>query len=167
MTNDDERNQRWLASIPESFAPVFLYPGGRDEDKIPRIGQLLWPHPNNASTRAAYPHMQYSQLRGDLLFYCKEDLSDAPVLPLKGSGEIWSTGWDISTKWAIDGAGRAWKDGAHGGAMSLCDMRELVAEEENEDSRNYLRRLGGLPEEEPSWMRTARAAGWTPPSTSG
>jgi hypothetical protein len=160
----DNELQRWLDSIPEAFAPIFLYPNGREEERVPQIGYLLWRNPNNASTRAAYPAMQHSQLKGDLLFRCKADLSNAPVLPLKGSGEIWSTGWDIPTRWAIDGAGRAWKDNAHGGAMSLCDMRELVAEEEGEEGRNYLRRLGGLPEEEPSWMRAARAAGWSPPA---
>lgn len=155
--------QEWLAAIPEGFHPIFTYPDGSEENKIPRIGELLWHNPDNADSRKNNPAMyDASQLRGDLLFFVLyEDIM--PKLPLRAHGEAWHTGWDIPTRWAIDASGTCWMDSAHGGAMSPVSKESLIGTFEDEHDRNNVRRHLGLAEEEPSWMRAARAAGWTPP----
>jgi hypothetical protein len=151
----------WLASIPAGFYPTFRYPDGSEENKVPCVGELLWYNPSNADARAKQPDIyKASQLRGDLIFGID---SVMPKLPLRAHGEAWHMGWDISTKWAIDASGTCWMDGAHGGAMHIVSQQELLCNFEEEHERNSARTHLGLAQEEPSWMATARAAGWTPP----
>lgn len=153
----------WLASIPDGFHPLFLYPDGSEENKVPRVGELLWYSPSNNTMRAKPEHQKMyaaSQLKGDLIFGVERVM---PKLPLIAHGEAWHTGWDISTKWAIDANKVCWKDGAHGGSMHVVSKEELIGEFEDERAQNSIRQHLELPLKEPSWMAAARAAGWTPP----
>lgn len=157
-----EKAKEWIDSIPDGLHPTFRYPDGSEENKVPNVGEVLWYNPKNAEYRTKNPAMyKASQLRGDLIF--RADMGNFPKLPLRAYGEAWHTGWDIPTQWAIDANGTCWKDGAHGGAMHITTKEQLISEFESEQERNYVRKHMGLPEEEPSWMAAARAAGWTPP----
>ena len=141
---------------------MFTYPDGSEENKRLRANEVLWHNPKNNETRAKYPELYASQqLSGDLIFYLS---GEWPQLPFKAHGEAWHTGWDISTKWAIDAAGVCWKDGAHGGAMHITDVNGLLMEFNDECEHNQIRAHLGLPPLEPSWMAAARAAGWMPPA---
>jgi len=51
-----------------------------------------------------------------------------PVEPLRAVGEAWSVGWDIPTMWAVDGAGDAWKNDAHGGDVHRVSKESLLSE---------------------------------------
>jgi len=129
--------------VPAGFEPVFNYPDGNTG--VPVVGRARLPI---AGER-------------DLEFYIE---TQVPALPLKIHGELWHTGWDISTKYAIDASGQCWMDGAHGGSMSPVDSKYLLEDCENQEQRNGIRKVLGLPEEEPSWAISARASGWTPPA---
>lgn len=85
-------------------------------------------------------------------------------LKLKAHGELWHTGWDIPTRWAISEDGRAWADDAHGDSLEVVEPEYLVSQghDSGEATQNHLRKLLGLPVPEPAWMERARAAGWRP-----
>jgi hypothetical protein len=157
-----EEADAWIRSIPEGFQPVWRYPDGKEDDRVPVVGVIQWNNPAQDATRGSL----VGPLRMDFLF-AVNDLSDAPSLPFKGFGEIWTTGWDIPTRWVIDGERRAWMDNAHGHALERCTPERLVSESEDENYRNGLRRALGLSEAEPTWMVSARAAGWSPPAPRG
>lgn len=62
-----------------------------------------------------------------------------PTLPLRGCGELWYTGWDIPTKWAIDNSGVCWLGGAP------VAPEKLIADAEKEKDKNTFRALLGMP----------------------
>ena len=80
-------------------------------------------------------------------------------------GEIWSIGWDIPTKWAIDEHGQCWMDNAHGHALEPVEQRVLLGEASGESDETVTKiylALGRKPKA-PSWARSALNAGWEPP----
>ena len=79
----------------------------------------------------------------DIIFPVEDGL---PVLPIKLYGELWHSGWDIPTRYAIDVNNKCWKDGAHGGFVTPCTVDELLGEAEDEQAKNTIRRVLGLPE---------------------
>lgn len=94
-------------------------------------------------------------------FSTEEGLS--PVLPMKGHGLAWHEGWDIPTRWAIDGSGRGWMDNAHGGSLS--PVEDLLRHfGDDEATRQKIREILGRKPEMPSWMKAALNCGWTPPT---
>lgn len=89
---------------------------------------------------------------------------DLHQLPLRAQGESWSVGWDIPTRWAIDGAGQCWLDDAHGGLLVPCEQAAFLrALSEDMPAVNAARAALGLKPQRPSWISAARNAGWTPP----
>lgn len=66
-----------------------------------------------------------------------------PALPLLGYGELYSTGWDIPTRWAIDANKVCWMDDAHGHPLEKISSQELLCEAEQEVDKNMLRKLLG------------------------
>lgn len=129
--------------VPAGFEPVLNYPDGVNGIPVVGLAQL--------------------QLGGDdraLQF----DIGDGtPKLPLKKHGEIWHTGWDIPTRYAIDAEDGCWKDNAHGHALSKVPKESLLSEPEQEHERNELRRLLGVELPMPEWAATAIRHGFTPP----
>jgi len=87
------------------------------------------------------------------------------ALPLVAYGKVYSTGWDIPNLWAIDSAKQCYVNDAHGYALEPCSLRNLLSVCETEEDRNAIRRHYGLKPELPSWVRAAKAAGWTPPAS--
>jgi hypothetical protein len=138
-------------SFPKGFIPVFDH---RDDKSVIRENIVCLP---TKGVRG-----------GDGLVFEAEGfkVENLPVLPLRGHGEIWSVGWDIPVQWAIDANGRAWKDFAHGGAMTACTEQELLSEAriaECHQTLETLHALFGKKPPMPAWMRAALSAGWTPP----
>lgn len=129
------------AKVPEGFLPVLRYPDGK-EPGVPVAGLCKF---------------------GRLEFSIGDPVEKVPALPLKKTGEILHRGWDIPTRWVIDGDGQCWMDGAHGGSLNPVSLRSLIGTTETEDDQNLILGILGLPLEEPGWMKQARAAGWTPP----
>jgi hypothetical protein len=136
-----ETDNEW--PLPEGFVACLTYPDGH--------------------TGVRYVGLAALKLEGverELSFVVKEDRSDTPALPLRGHGELWHTGWDIPTRWAIDAKGRCFMDSAHGGSMGAVDFGALLATCEREADLQAMQKLLGLPVDAPAWQRTARASGW-------
>ena len=129
---------------PAGFEPYLSYENTKDGEPIPNYGILKL-------------HSR------DFLFNL---IKKVPALPLKSYGKEWHTGWDIPTLWAIDSNNQPWFNDAHGGALNASSKEEMISLFENEHERNKVRILLGLEPEEPSWMKQAKAAGWTPPKDS-
>lgn len=91
-------------------------------------------------------------------FHCK-----VPVLPLKAHGELWHTGWDIPTTWAIDAVNQCWMDNAHGHCMGPVSPETLFYDCEQRENQNEIRKILGLPILRPEWEEIALRNGWTPP----
>ncbi len=90
------------------------------------------------------------------------------VKPLKTFGQYDNRGWDIPTRYAVDAEDQCWMDNAHGFPLEPTEAAVLLADMEAEGAEmlaNIVRTALGLKEEEPQWMRQARAAGWTPPKS--
>lgn len=100
---------------------------------------------------------------GKLVFAVGEARQNVPALPLKASGEIWHSGWDIPTRWAVDAAGGCWADNAHGHPLEKCRPDELIAACEKDTEKRRMQKLLGLPVDKPEWMQAALAHGWLPP----
>jgi hypothetical protein len=132
--------------VPEGFEPVLNY--RNDKAGEPVVGEC---------------RLKDSGWNG-LVFDIGDPVDVVPALPLRASGEIWHTGWDIPTRWAIDALGSCWMDNAHGHALCLVQVSRLLGEAETQMSRNHIRMILGMEPEEPEWMSKARAAGWTPPA---
>jgi hypothetical protein len=131
--------------VPEGFLPVLNYREIQSGEA--KVGECCLPLDDY-----------------DLIFWIGDPIEKVPVLPLKGYGELWHTGWDIPTKWAIDGAGQCWiNDGHHGSCLFQVPNEVLLNEVEDEDDANKFRERLGLPIKEPKWMSQARTAGWQPP----
>lgn len=68
-----------------------------------------------------------------------------PVLPII-AGEVWHSGWDIPTRYAIDADNQCWMDNAHGhpsNKVSAKDFLNLFNEEKYLSLRiKYAERLG-------------------------
>lgn len=92
-----------------------------------------------------------------------EFYTDEPPARLIAKGEAWHVGWDIPTRWAIDEDLRCWADNGHGHPLFKRTTDEFLGLFEDEHERNRRRAELRLPPEEPSWMASARAAGWRPP----
>lgn len=111
------------------------------------------------------PHVDFVRVRWDVPsswgFFVTQD--QYPVLPLRVHGEIQTRGWDIPTCYAIDANGKCWKDNGHGPNLLSCGVEEILGELETSEERSNIRRLLGMKEEMPQWMRWALAEGWTPP----
>lgn len=146
--NEEKENQPFV--IPEGFEPVLSYA----DDQVNGT-----PKPGLVSLTKLPDGFK---VRGRALEF--EVKVKVPALPLLAVGEAWFVGWDIPTRWAIDANKQCWKDNAHGYPLQPCSEQELLAEyADDERGRNTVRAYLGLAPEEPSWMRMARAAGWTPP----
>jgi len=145
---DEEQKQPFV--IPEGFEPVLSY-ADDEVNGTPKSGLVsLTKLPDGFKVR-------------DRALEFEVD-SKIPALPLLAVGEAWFVGWDIPTRWAIDANKQCWKDNAHGHPLQPCSEQELLGEyADDECGRNTVRAYLGLSPEEPSWMRMARAAGWTPP----
>lgn len=72
-----------------------------------------------------------------------EIAGDEPVMPLKAHGEIWHTGWDIPTRWAVDAAGRAYMDNAHGHELRRVEPDHLINSTESLSDRQTVRKALG------------------------
>jgi hypothetical protein len=131
--------------VPEGFEPILNYPDG--VNGIPVVGEAK-----------LQVHEGY---RGDFVFDIE---TKVPALPLRGNGLLWSTGWDIPTRWAIDAEGRCWMDNAHGHPLEVVDPKALIGDAEQESDKNHIRKLLGMEIPMPEWQRLAIAAGWTPPT---
>ena len=128
---------------PEGFEPVLRYPDGKTGVPLENLGKLVVPGLNR-----------------DLEF----DLSEfKPKLPLKKSGLLWSTGWDIPTRYAIDADNQCWADDAYGNPLGPVSRDQLLSEAEDESDKNEIRRILGIELPWPDWALTAKAQGWTPP----
>lgn len=87
-----------------------------------------------------------------------------PVKPWRHSGEIWSMGWDIPTKWCVDANGDAFVNSGHGGDPYIhCTTDYILQSADDDETRAEIAAKLGLEPPEPSWVALARAAGWTPP----
>jgi len=86
-----------------------------------------------------------------------------PALPLRVHGELWSTGWDIPTRYAIDREGACWMDNAHGYPLQQVNEERLIGAPEHEHERNEIRRALGVELPMPEWAATAIRAGFQPP----
>ena len=122
---------------PVGFEPYYQYPDG--DTAIPVVGYGI---------------------HNGISFCLQERI---PSLPLKVSGKLWHTGWDIPTYYAIDADNYCWKDWAHGGSLDLVEPSALIADIEDELTRNSIKKLLGMKEDMPGWAKTALANGWTPP----
>jgi hypothetical protein len=128
--------------IQEGFETLFLYPGGK---KTPVVGQAALTINN-----------------GKILVFNIED--KIPKLPLKKTGEIWTTGWDIPTKYAIDADNQCWMDDAHGHPLEPTSKENLISQPELEEEQNKIRKVLDLEILMPQWAQTAISQGFTPPS---
>lgn len=144
-----ELDNNW--PIPEGFEAVKNYRDGN----VTVVGLLRLP---------AEPGKRQSiESRDDLTFRVGVNPKGAPTLPLRERGEFHHEGWDIPTRWAIDGNGICWMDDAHGHALGRVSPRVLLAECSNEAEKRRLQGVLGLPIDRPSWVLTALRYGWTPP----
>lgn len=103
---------------------------------------------------------------GTYLRFTYDVQGEGPALPLRFSGSYATMGWDIPNYWAIDATGQAWQDvGGHGGGLKRCNLREMLGNMETDapDTNEWVRRNLDMLPVMPEWMRTAIAAGWTPP----
>lgn len=93
------------------------------------------------------------------------DKGETPKLPAKLYGEVWHTGWDIPSYWAIDADNVPYADyGAHGCNMTKTTFDELITHMESEGREaNDVRKLAGLRPKLPDWAKTALNFKWTPP----
>jgi len=134
----------------ERFIPTFRYKDGRDPYMVDHLVRIE--SPKGSRERLTE-------------FYIEEEWEGLPVLPLRGTGSVWHTGWDIPTCWAIDSAGVCWMDSAHGGSLGRVTSDQLLAEakEDLSDLQTIHELLGRKPPL-PEWIRTALQKGWTPPS---
>ncbi len=132
--------------------------------KIPRddFRPLEWP-PSHLEIMGRSGHTDLVRIRGteDLrLFHVTVDVF--PTLPFKAKGDIWFEGWDIPDHYMVDAANLCWK-GNGSGALLPCAIPKLLQTISHPQERNDLRKLLGMKEELPDWVRAARAAGWSPP----
>lgn len=134
--------------VPEGFEPVLNY--RNDQAGEPVVGEC---------------RLKGSGYSRHLVFFIGDPADVIPALPLKDHGELWHTGWDIPTRWAIDASGACWMDNAHGHALCPVPVGALLGEAENQSARNRIRASLGMEPEELEWMVAARAAGWRPPES--
>lgn len=142
----EESERRKAAAIvrpaPEGFTPVFHYKNGR----------------------FPYQHDEFvlGEGRGALHF----NWDHLPTLPLRVRGGLHTVGWDIPTRYCIGADGDCWIDDSHGGCLSRVDPNALVTEAQavDEEVAAYLRVMLDMKPVMPTWMKTALAAGWTPPA---
>lgn len=142
----EEFDRRKEAAIvrpaPEGFTPVF--------------------HVKNGHFPYQHDEFVFGEGRDALTF----DWDNLPSLPLRSQGKLWSAGWDIPTRYCIGANGDCWMDNGHGGVMSQVDPDVLVSEAQDADEETaaYLRVMLDMKPVLPTWMKTALAAGWTPPA---
>jgi len=135
--------------VPEGFHPVLNYPEGM-------IGEEGVPIAGLASLRIGKHRCLTFRIENGY-----------PALPLLVHGEIQHVGWDIPTRYAIDGDRGCWMDNAHGHALMPVEKEELLQlacnELRNDEDIERLHKILGVTPPEPGWMKEARAAGWRPP----
>lgn len=143
-------------TFPVGFLPSFHYDEGKGEAAKIQENLVRVRITDDGGVR---------RRNDDLLFFAEGfKPENLPALPLRGHGEIWTVGWDIPTRWAVDALGRAWADNAHGGAMDSCTPDSLLSEaRESPNSLVTLHKLLGRKPPLPEWARAALSAGWTPP----
>lgn len=132
-------------AAPPGFETVLNY--RNDPNGVPVVGQIRLALPGNVEIRFSVEH----------------PAKTIPALPLRGFGELWSVGWDCPLGWAIDAVGECWASGWHGGCLCHVESRMLLAEAEEYEPRQGIRKLLGMEKEKPDWQKAAEAAGWTPP----
>jgi len=81
--------------------------------------------------------------RGREWSFCTE--IKTPVLPFRLTGQLWHTGWDIPTCYAIDVDGDCWMDSAHGPSLRQVNVSYLISNAENIVDRNNIRKAAKLP----------------------
>lgn len=109
-------------NIPEGFEAVYLYPDGKEENKVLQEGVLRLKGSYHL-TFQCFVRKEVSGKTGKLK--TKQVL---PTLPFKRTGEIWHEGWDIPTRYVIDGKEIVWMDNAHGGYLQMRSMKDLILE---------------------------------------
>ena len=129
---------------PEGFETCYTY--GRN-------GNTPTPVVDAGRLKVGVRYFEFSFERGNKV----------PVLPLKETGKIYHTGWDVATYYAIDAENNCFADNAHGGTLSYVKQTYLICEAESESQKNELRKILGLEIPMPEWAQTALSQGWKPP----
>lgn len=126
----------------------------------------LWPPAGfTLVQKSEKAHVDHVKMEGtDARWVFSISAGQYPVAPLLSSGEIWTQGWDIPTCYAIDANLQCWMDGGHGPHLRPVASSALLSEVENPEEVSRLRQILGMKPELPSWVKAAKAAGWTPPS---
>lgn len=138
MSKDYDPNYK----VPEGFSPWLTYPE-EYPDGVPYIDRVTL------------------KIDGDLLsFYIKEKI---PALPLKGYGELWYTGWEIPTEWAIDANNQCWLSGSHGEALMPTKSKKLINAAETDEDKECVCNILGVKPPESSWVEKAKLRGWLSP----
>ncbi len=84
-------------------------------------------------------------------------------LPIKAWGKYWTEGWDIPTCWVVDSANQCWEDNGHGPSLRPVSNDKLMNDVEHYSDKCKIAAALGLPKPQPEWVKSALAAGWTPP----
>lgn len=70
-----------------------------------------------------------------------------PVEPFIETGEIWHTGWDISSNYLIDAKKQCWIDDAHGPSLRQVNHKLFIMSFEDDEVRLRIKKLLDLPVE--------------------
>lgn len=130
--------------FPMGFTPVFVYKNGLNENAEIKADVVRTPEGS---------------------FYVEGfKAQNLPTLPIRAYGEIWSVGWDIPTRWAVDARGKTWVNDAHGGPMGRCIVEVLLSQANNDpESLKTIYEVLGKKPPMPEWAQVALSMGWTPP----
>lgn len=125
-------------SQADALVPVYHYPDGHTGVALAGVKALAI-HGRNRP-------FQFDTTKGE------------PKLPLRGFGEMWHTGWDIPTLWAVDGSGRSWMNNAHGHPLQRVQAIALVSNAETDGEKRAIRKALGLAQELTAEQQTWNAA---------
>lgn len=76
--------------------------------------------------------------------FCVVEEEASVVFPLKTQGEIYTTGWDCATRYAVDSENQCWMNSAHGDSLNKVSLSRLLNEFENEYERREFAKLMGI-----------------------
>lgn len=85
-----------------------------------------------------------------------DSFASPAAFPLKAEGNLWHTGWDIPTRWAVDADGVTYMDNGHGHKLTPVTQTELLSNAEDPDDANRIRRALGIDEVETPEQTAAR-----------
>lgn len=101
-----------MKAMPDGFEPVYTYPDGSEEKKIPREGEAA---------------LKIKGVRGGGLRFVVRN--GYPKLPLKLVSDLWFKGWEIPMTYVVDGDNQLWADQtAHGFGLCKITPEELLKE---------------------------------------